>query len=175
MNELTYLLESGSDRIGALDFQHSASEYGPRIAFQASNQELLEAADRVEKGLPLTLTPAYDICPQRRTGNESTQAMLIKGENRMSTPATCLSASADFHLSEDQATALIEGQIDTIAQNWASLCDEGALSPVDAKLFAGRQFLNPYCAQGLGAQHNALTDHFEDARARIIDLSEYDG
>lgn len=27
---LTYLLESGSDRIGALDFQASASEYLPR-------------------------------------------------------------------------------------------------------------------------------------------------
>jgi serine/threonine-protein kinase HipA len=52
LNELTYLLESGSDRIGALDFQRSASEYVPRTAVQASYQELLEAADRVEKGLP---------------------------------------------------------------------------------------------------------------------------
>ena len=30
LDELTYLLESGSDRIGALDFQHSPSEYVPR-------------------------------------------------------------------------------------------------------------------------------------------------
>ncbi|MFC0268086.1 hypothetical protein [Kushneria aurantia] len=27
ITELGYLLESGSDRIGALDFQHSATEY----------------------------------------------------------------------------------------------------------------------------------------------------
>ena len=36
-------------------------------------------------GEMLTLSPAYDICPQGRTGNEATQAMLIKGDNRMST------------------------------------------------------------------------------------------
>ena len=54
LNELTYLLESGSDRIGALDFQASAREYVPRLSAQASYSELLEAAERVEKGLPLT-------------------------------------------------------------------------------------------------------------------------
>lgn len=126
-------------------------------------------------GRMLTLTPAYDICPQGRAGNEATQAMLIKGNNRMSSLATCLSVCADFHLSEDEAMALIEDQIDTIAQNWASLCDKAALSPVDAKLFAGRQFLNPYCVQGLGEKHKALKDRFEDARARIVDLSAADG
>ncbi|WP_244193637.1 HipA N-terminal domain-containing protein [Pantoea cypripedii] len=32
LDELTYLLESGSDRIGALDFQRSATDYEPRSA-----------------------------------------------------------------------------------------------------------------------------------------------
>ena len=32
LDELTYLLESGSDRIGALDFQRSATDYVPRQA-----------------------------------------------------------------------------------------------------------------------------------------------
>ena len=126
-------------------------------------------------GERLTLTPAYDICPQGRAGGEATQAMLIKGENRMSTLATCLSAAADFHLSEDEATALIERQIEAIANNWAALCREASLTPVDAKLFAGRQFLNPYCTQGLGEEHKALIDQFDDARARIIDLSAAHG
>src|SRR5690606_26456502 len=54
ISELTYLLQSGSDRIGALDFQASATEYLPRLAAQASLDELLEAAERVEKGLPLS-------------------------------------------------------------------------------------------------------------------------
>ena len=36
LNELTYMLESGSDRIGALDFQHSPTEYIPRTSSSAT-------------------------------------------------------------------------------------------------------------------------------------------
>ncbi|MCD6175562.1 MAG: type II toxin-antitoxin system HipA family toxin, partial [Planctomycetes bacterium] len=54
LDELTYLLESGSDRIGALDFQRSPTEYIPRAANNARLEELLESADRVEKGVLLT-------------------------------------------------------------------------------------------------------------------------
>lgn len=36
LDELSYLLESGSDRIGALDFQHSPTEYIPRVAEHVS-------------------------------------------------------------------------------------------------------------------------------------------
>ncbi len=36
-------------------------------------------------GKNLRLTPAYDVCPQLRTGDEAGQGMLIKGnENRKS-------------------------------------------------------------------------------------------
>ena len=331
LNELTYLLQSGSDRIGALDFQRSATDYIPRQKTQASYQELLEAADRVEKGLPLTpvldqainhgtsiggarpksliddddrkliakfssskdlysvvkgefmamrlaalagltvppvsvfetagkdvllierfdriknksgwqrrgmvsaltmlqlhemearyasyedlaelirhrftnpkdtlkelygricfnvlcgntddharnhaafwdgkmltLTPAYDICPQGRSGNEATQAMLIKGQNRMSTLATCLMAAPDFHLNEAEALAIMDAQIATIADYWDAVCDEAALTEVDRKLFAGRQFLNPFCLDGLDQKHRTVIDTFNDARARII-------
>jgi len=54
MDELTYLLESGSDRIGALDFQLSAVDYVPRTSENATLDELLQSAERVEKGIPLT-------------------------------------------------------------------------------------------------------------------------
>lgn len=330
MNELTYLLESGSDRIGALDFQLSATEYVPRHKSQASYQELLEAADRVEKGLPLapvldqainhgtsiggarpkaliddddrkviakfssskdlysvvkaefiamrlaalaglnvapvsvfetaekdvllverfdrtkgetdwqrramvsaltmlklnemearyasyedlaeiirhrftdpkntlkelygricfnvlcgntddharnhaafwdgkmlSLTPAYDICPQGRSGNEATQAMLIKGDNRMSTLATCLTAAPDYHLKDAEAAELIEGQIAAIATHWDEICTQAELSPVDRKLFAGRQFMNSFCVHGLDG-HKALQDAFHAARETLI-------
>lgn len=50
---LTYLLGSGSDRIGALDFQRSSSEYVPRHS-NASLDELLRAAERLEQGLPFS-------------------------------------------------------------------------------------------------------------------------
>ncbi|GGH05140.1 phosphatidylinositol kinase [Glycocaulis albus] len=330
ISELTFLLQSGSDRIGALDFQESATEYVPRLAAQASLAELQEAAGLIEKGLPLTpaldqalnhgtsiggarpkaliddanskfiakfsasndtysvvkaefiamklaaacglntahvaltraaskdvllierfdrtltkngwtrramvsaltmlgldemmaryasyedlaelirhrftgpkdtlrelygricfnvlcgntddharnhaafwdgrmltLTPAYDICPQNRTGNEATQAMLIKGQDRASRLATCLDAAPDYHLSESEAAALIEHQITTIANHWQDVCDEAELSPVDCQFFAGRQFLNAYPVEGL-AGHKSLQDTYRSAQEKLV-------
>ncbi len=307
LDELTYLLESGSDRIGALDFQRSPTEYVPRVANIVSMEELLESADRVEKGIPLTaeldqallhsssiggarpkaliqdqgkkyiakfssatdlynvikaefiamrvaalaglnvapvklgkaankdvllierfdrlpkgkewsrkavvsaltilgldemmaryasyeklaenirqrfsdprdtlkelfsrlvfnilcgntddharnhaafwngkeltLTPAYDICPQDRTGNEASQAMLISGNNNLSQLKTCLEAAKHFLLSEEDARAIFAHLIGAIEQHWQAVCDEAELSEVDRSLLWGRQFLNPY-------------------------------
>ncbi len=307
LNELIYLLESGSDRIGALDFQRSPSEYVPRAANNVSMEELMESAERVEKGVPLTpeldqalfhgssiggarpkaliqdqgkkyvakfssstdlysvvkaefiamrlaalaglnvapvklakaankdvllierfdrlpkgnewarkamvsaltmlglddmmaryasyetlaeiirrrfsdpkdtlkelfsrlafnilcgntddharnhaafwngkelaLTPAYDICPQGRTGNEASQAMLISGDNNLSQLKTCLKAAHNFLISKNEARAIFEAQILAIEENWNSVCDEAQLSEVDKKLLWKRQFLNPF-------------------------------
>ncbi len=311
LDELSYLLESGSDRIGALDFQHSASKYVPRQARQATLAELLESSERVEKGLPLTpelslalqhgtslggarpkalitdgerkyiakfssttdlysvvkaefiamrlaalagidvapvtlthasgkdvllvqrfdrqftatgwqrkvmlssltllgldemmaryasyeqlaetirhqfaqprhtlrelfarlvfnilcgntddharnhaafwdgrqlhLTPAYDICPQHRAGNEATQAMLIKGNNRFSRLDVCVAAANQFLLSDDQARAIVDKQIDSIRQHWDAVCEEAQLTVVDKALMWERQFLNPFALEG---------------------------
>ncbi len=307
LDELTYLLESGSDRIGALDFQLSPTEYVPRSSISASLEELLESAERVEKGVPLTpeldqalhhgtpiggarpkaliegnskkyiakfssstdvysvikaefiamrlaelaglqvapvsltqssnkdvllierfdrtsspegwqrksmvsaltilgldemmaryasyeklaeiiraqftnatatlkelfsrlvfnilsgntddharnhaafwdgemlsLTPAYDICPQNRTGNEAGQAMLISGNNNSSRVTTCIEAAGIFLLTTEEAKVIIEHQKNIIEQNWDSVCDEAELTDIDKKLLWRRQFLNPY-------------------------------
>ena len=310
LGELTYLLESGSDRIGALDFQRSAREYVPRSAHAAVLEELLESAERVEKGVPLTpeldqalfhgssiggarpkaliedhgvkyvakfssssdtysvvkaeyiamrlaemaglnvapvrlvkaagrdvllierfdrirvasgwarksmvsaltlfglsdmqaryasyedfahcirarfadpkqtlhelygrlvfnvlcgntddharnhaafwdgrelrLTPAYDICPQNRSGNEATQAMLIVGNNRFSRLKTCQEAAHLFLLSSDEATGIINSVQTAIRDNWDRACEEARLSTVDKKLMWQRQFLNPFSTE----------------------------
>ena len=307
LDELTYLLESGSDRIGALDFQLSPTEYVPRSAKNVTMEELVESAERVEKGIPLTpeldqalfhgssiggarpkalieedgtkyiakfsssndiysvvkaeyiamrlaklagldvapvkltkaankevllverfdrvaskegwarksivsaltlfalddmmaryasyetlaeiirhrftkpketlrelfsrltfnvlcgntddharnhaafwnghtlaLTPAYDICPQGRTGNEASQAMLIAGNNKMSQLATCLQTAHNFLLSQEEARAIFEHQIQIIKANFDAVCAEAELSEIDKRLFWKRQFLNPY-------------------------------
>ncbi|PCI53117.1 MAG: phosphatidylinositol kinase [Alphaproteobacteria bacterium] len=310
-NELTYLLESGSDRIGALDFQSSATEYVPRQSQGATLEELMESAERVEKGVPLspeldqaifhgssiggarpkaliqdgdtkyiakfsasndsysvikaefvamrlahlaglnvasvkmveashkdvllierfdrthstkgwqrkaivsaltileldemmaryasyeklaeiirhrfitptetlhelyarmvfnilcgntddharnhaafwdgsslTLTPAYDICPQGRSGGEATQAMLLVGDNRYSQLKTCIEAAHHFKISEDNAMEIITHQKTVIEKNWDMVCDEAKLSEVDRRYFWHRQFLNPYAFEG---------------------------
>ncbi|MDZ4394066.1 type II toxin-antitoxin system HipA family toxin [Cypionkella sp.] len=118
-------------------------------------------------GKMLSLTPAYDICPQGRTGTEATQAMLITGDNRMSTLASCLAAAPIFLLSEGQATNILQKQITAIAGEWDSICDIAKLSQTDKSLFAGRQFLNAYCTQGLAKEQAALREVFEQARAQI--------
>ena len=306
LDELTYLLESGSDRFGALDFQLSATKYVPRVSDQATLDELLRSAERVEKGIPLqpdldkalqhgsslggarpkalittddrkfiakfststdlynvvkaefiamrlarlvglnvasvkltkalgkdvllierfdrekesqgwlrkpvvsaltlfgldemmaryasyqdlaeiirhrftnpvetlrelfgrivfsilcgntddharnhaafwngrslALTPAYDVCPQPRTGNEASQAMLILGDNRMSQLSVCLAAVPNFLLDAESAKGIIKHQIQSIRDNWDRVCDEAQLTEADRQLFWRRQFLNP--------------------------------
>jgi serine/threonine-protein kinase HipA len=118
-------------------------------------------------GKMLSLTPAYDICPQGRTGFEATQAMLIAGDNRRSTLASCLAAAPTFLLDENKATQIMIKQITTIAGEWDHVCDEAKLSQTDKSLFAGRQFLNAYCIQDLGNQSATLREAFEAARAKI--------
>lgn len=95
-------------------------------------------------GNHLALTPAYDICPQARTGNEASQAMLISGGNRASRLDVCILAARQFLLSETEARALIDQQIEGIHKHWESVCDEAELSAADRNLLWRRQFLNPY-------------------------------
>ncbi len=327
LDELTYLLESGSDRIGALDFQRSASEYVPRSSENVTLDELLESAERVEKGVPLTpqldyalyhgssiggarpkalieagdkkfiakfssssdlynvikaefiamrlahmagldvapvslakssqrdillverfdrirtkdgwqrksmisaltllgldelmaryashedlveiirhkfrdasatlkelfaritfniltgntddharnhaafwdgemleLTPAYDICPQSRAGNEASQAMLISGDNRMSRISSCLDAAHHFLLSPNEAIAIVENQIAGIGENWAIVCDIAELNKTDRALLWGRQFLNTYAFDDLEGKAVSLAKLADEIR-----------
>lgn len=53
LDEASYLLESGSDRIGALDFQESGSDYAPRNLESASLADLQEAAELLAAGRPI--------------------------------------------------------------------------------------------------------------------------
>lgn len=95
-------------------------------------------------GKELTLTPAYDICPQGRTGNEATQAMLITGANRLSQLKTCLAAAHHFLLSRSAAVDAMDRIEAAIRDNWERVCEEAELSPVDKNYLWGRQFLNPF-------------------------------
>jgi serine/threonine-protein kinase HipA len=99
-------------------------------------------------GKTLTLTPAYDICPQSRAGNEASQAMLIIGNNRRSTLATCMEAAPNFLLDKQTAAGIIQDMLATVRTEWEVTCDEASLSEVDRNLFWERIFLNPYIFEG---------------------------
>ena len=90
-------------------------------------------------GESLTLTPAYDICPQGRTGNEASQAMLIYGDNNLSQLKTCLETAHNFFLSEEEACQIFGNQIAAIEQHWSAVCEEADLNEVDKKILWRRE------------------------------------
>jgi serine/threonine-protein kinase HipA len=95
-------------------------------------------------GTQLSLTPAYDICPQSRSGQQASQAMLIHGGDRSSHLSTCIAAASSFLLAREEAIAIINHQVNVIEHEWQAICDEASLSEVDRALFWRRQFLNPF-------------------------------
>lgn len=95
-------------------------------------------------GKTLSLTPAYDLCPQSRTGNEASQAMLIAGHNNLSQLKTCLQIHQDFLLTKSEAIDIFDHRIATIKTNWQHVCEEAQLSEVEKNYFWRRQFLNDY-------------------------------
>lgn len=108
-------------------------------------------------GETLSLTPAYDLCPHSRTGNEASQAMLIVGNNRRSTLAACVEAAPNFLLDKHTATEMIQHMLATLRREWQTTCDEANLSTVDRNLFWGRIFLNPFIFEGYeGARSGPL-------------------
>ena len=97
----------------------------------------------------LTLTPAYDICPQPRTGGIANQAMLIMDNNKKSQILSCLNASSIFMLSETEAIEIIENQMYTILKKWNEVCEQAEISKIDKKLLMNTSFFNPYIIEDL--------------------------
>jgi serine/threonine-protein kinase HipA len=100
-------------------------------------------------GRELALTPAYDICPQRRGGGETKQVMAI-GEDgwRHSQLEGCVQRAGSYHLTEETARAIIDRQIETIETRWDEVCDEAGLGEIARHQMLGSQFLNPYAFYG---------------------------
>lgn len=105
-------------------------------------------------GETLTLTPAYDICPQPRSGGESQQIMEIGTDRfRMSQVAGCVARAGHYLLSEADAEAIVVNQIETIKTHWAAVADEATLSAADREFFWGRHFLNPFALENGFEKH----------------------
>jgi serine/threonine-protein kinase HipA len=99
-------------------------------------------------GARLTLTPAYDLCPQHRTGNVASQAMRILGQAGHSQLQLCIAAAPNFLLSAADAEDLIVGQVQTIRHHFDAVCDDARLGDVDRHQLRTRQFLNPFAFEG---------------------------
>jgi len=100
-------------------------------------------------GQALELTPAYDICPQPRAGGEASQAMDIEGKRgRLSTLDNARSVSERFTVSREQATEIAEEQLETIRQNWDSVCRDAGLAAGEKQRLWQGAILNPFCFEG---------------------------
>jgi len=106
-------------------------------------------------GEHLSLTPAYDICPQSRVGREASQAMFIHNRERSSRLAACLTAAPHFLIADDAAIEIIKAQVNCIRQNWNNVCEEASLSTTDQSYFWGRQILNEFAFDGLEISFSA--------------------
>ena len=85
-------------------------------------------------GGSLTLTPAYDICPQSRTGRQASQAMQIHGRERRSQLSLCLAAANKFLLAEERALAIVRDRVAVIGANWEGACREAQMNEADRRL-----------------------------------------
>ena len=100
-------------------------------------------------GADLTLTPAYDICPQLRTGGEAAQAMAFGPDgDRLSQVARCVAHAGHYHLTVQQAQEIVDQQVATIHTHWDEVCDLASTSHVDKERLWRRQFLNSYALEG---------------------------
>jgi serine/threonine-protein kinase HipA len=100
-------------------------------------------------GTELTLTPAYDVCPQRRSGGEASQAMIIGPDGyRMSQLAGAIRASSTYGLSEREASDIAHAQLDVVRSGWEEVSELARMTEVDRIYFWERQFLNPYALEG---------------------------
>jgi len=90
-------------------------------------------------GSALTLTPAYDLCPQLRSGESAAQAMAIgRDGRRTSRLAVCLDAAEVYHLSRAQAAEIAEHQVTVITEQWRDAADAARLTTVERQQLWGR-------------------------------------
>lgn len=91
------------------------------------------------------ITPAYDICPYLRFGQQATQAMIVGSMGSFSLLTNALSSASYFQLSPEQAKKIIEEMVDNIKKYWPEACDRAELTEQQKNLLMGTAVLNPYC------------------------------
>jgi len=102
-------------------------------------------------GHHVELTPAYDLCPQLRTGWEANQAMDIGRAPtpvtqgmRASNRSTVIAAAPDYGVTPTAAADMFDRQVDIIREQWKTAAEAAELTKHDADLLYGRQILNDY-------------------------------
>lgn len=96
----------------------------------------------------LTLAPAYDVCPQQRSGLTASQLMAFAPQARASNLELVVKSSETYLLTEAEAREIVDRQIETIARDWDEVTEMAGLTAGEESYFRGRQFLNPFAFEG---------------------------
>lgn len=83
LDDLTYLVEAGSDRIGALDFQASPVEYVPRGEQPATLEQLAEATALIQAGEPVPSELEAALTAGSSVGGARPKALLRDGDRQL--------------------------------------------------------------------------------------------
>lgn len=103
-------------------------------------------------GQALSLTPAYDLCPQVRSGQEAAQAMAIgRDGSRASQLSVCLNAAGEYLLDAREAADIINSMVTVINDQWAEAADEARLTEIERDQLWGNQILSPFIFHGWSA------------------------
>ncbi len=168
-----HLLLSGLSLLGLNELEARYASYIDlaeiiRTRFQYPKEDLMELYQRIIfnvlmgntddharnhsafwNGKDLNLTPAYDLLPQLRAGQEATQAMSLDGiKGNASTLRNVLSICEHFLLTPEKANEMINNQVAIIKDNWVKLCEEADLQPVERNKLWEKAILNPFCFYG---------------------------
>lgn len=96
-------------------------------------------------GQQLTLTPAYDLCPQPRSGEEAAQAMEIGRPGlRTSQLRVCLDAAPTYQLDRQEARSIVDATVTTIEDQWDDAADAAHLTQLERRQLWRNQILSPF-------------------------------
>ncbi|MCC4791116.1 phosphatidylinositol kinase [Vibrio splendidus] len=130
-----------------IDFTSDSQELFARMVFNVlignTDDHARNHAFFVE-GEKISLSPAYDICPQNRTGGEASHGMKIFENLNLSLLSLCMQAAPSFNIKAEKAEEIIRFQISTITQEFESVCNEVDVPEVTRKLLFKRVILNDY-------------------------------
>lgn len=95
-------------------------------------------------GSRLSLTPAYDLCPQPRSGESAAQAMAIDRDGRRESRfSVCLDAAHIYHLSRADAQEIIDQIVTVVEEQWEDAADSARLTRTERRQMWRRQIMNP--------------------------------
>ncbi len=94
-------------------------------------------------GRQVSLAPAFDICPQQRSGGETRQAMEIGRDGyKAANLAGCVERSSDSGLDAREAFALVERQIEVVNAEWHEAADRARLNAAERRAAWGGPILH---------------------------------